>query len=131
MIILSVSSNVLLLVVGSYSLSVRQNGGHRRNIKHYRILQLHNGWFCIHPNHPFSTLNQLIDYYSRKFTAFSLPAYFWNTLWPKLKNYEKKTFSKMLRFFCLQVLLMVYYASCLNLAYLVTRTQLQRLYLHL
>ncbi|XP_056591152.1 src-like-adapter 2 [Triplophysa dalaica] len=50
---------------GSYSLSIRQNGGNRGNIKHYRILQLHNGWFCIHPHHPFSTLNQLVDYYSR------------------------------------------------------------------
>ncbi|XP_052465693.1 src-like-adapter 2 [Carassius gibelio] len=50
---------------GSYSLSVRQNGGHVHNVKHYRIHQLHNGWFYIHHSNYFSTLTQLVDFYSR------------------------------------------------------------------
>ncbi|XP_042622331.1 src-like-adapter 2 [Cyprinus carpio] len=50
---------------GSYSLSMRQDGGHVHNVKHYRIHQLHNGWFYIHQSHYFSTLTQLVDYYSR------------------------------------------------------------------
>lgn len=50
---------------GNYSLSIRQHSGHTHKIKHYRILLLHNGWFCIHPSRPFSTLNQLVNYYSR------------------------------------------------------------------
>lgn len=54
------------LVVGSYSLSMRQDRGHVHSVKHYRIHQLHNGWFYIHQSHYFSTLTQLVDYYSRK-----------------------------------------------------------------
>ncbi|XP_073681415.1 src-like-adapter 2 [Garra rufa] len=50
---------------GFYSLSVRQDRGHVCNVKHYRIQQLHNGWFYIHYSHYFSTLTQLVDYYSR------------------------------------------------------------------
>ncbi|XP_016420188.1 src-like-adapter 2 [Sinocyclocheilus rhinocerous] len=50
---------------GSYSLSMRQDGGHVHNVKHYRIHQLHNGWYYIHHSHYFSTLTQLVDYYSR------------------------------------------------------------------
>uniref|UniRef100_A0A8C2FK14 Si:ch211-25d12.7 n=1 Tax=Cyprinus carpio TaxID=7962 RepID=A0A8C2FK14_CYPCA len=51
---------------GSYSLSMRQDRGHVHSVKHYRIHQLHNGWFYIHQSHYFSTLTQLVDYYSRK-----------------------------------------------------------------
>ncbi|KTF81211.1 hypothetical protein cypCar_00003033 [Cyprinus carpio] len=50
---------------GSYSLSMRQDRGHVHSVKHYRIHQLHNGWFYIHQSHYFSTLTQLVDYYSR------------------------------------------------------------------
>uniref|UniRef100_A0A671PA26 Si:ch211-25d12.7 n=1 Tax=Sinocyclocheilus anshuiensis TaxID=1608454 RepID=A0A671PA26_9TELE len=49
---------------GSYSLSMRQDGGHVHNVKHYRIHQLHNGWYYVHHSHYFSTLTQLVDYYS-------------------------------------------------------------------
>uniref|UniRef100_A0A8C2HP56 Si:ch211-25d12.7 n=1 Tax=Cyprinus carpio TaxID=7962 RepID=A0A8C2HP56_CYPCA len=49
---------------GSYSLSMRQDRGHVHSVKHYRIHQLHNGWFYIHQSHYFSTLTQLVDYYS-------------------------------------------------------------------
>ncbi|KAI2659184.1 Src-like-adapter 2 [Labeo rohita] len=35
------------------------NRGHMPNVKHYRIHQLHNGWFYIHHSHYFSTLAQL------------------------------------------------------------------------
>ncbi|XP_016122329.1 src-like-adapter 2 [Sinocyclocheilus grahami] len=51
--------------ISSYSLSMRQDIGHVHNVKHYRIHQLHNGWFYIHQSHYFSTLTQLVDYYSR------------------------------------------------------------------
>ncbi|XP_009304328.1 src-like-adapter 2 [Danio rerio] len=50
---------------GLYSLSVRQHSGQMHTVLHYKIYQLHNGWFYIQPNHPFSTLSQLVDYYSR------------------------------------------------------------------
>ncbi|XP_050978366.1 src-like-adapter 2 [Labeo rohita] len=50
---------------GSYSLSMRQDRGHMPNVKHYRIHQLHNGWFYIHHSHYFSTLAQLVDHYTR------------------------------------------------------------------
>ncbi|KAL1265772.1 hypothetical protein QQF64_003799 [Cirrhinus molitorella] len=49
---------------GSYSLSTRQDRGHLQFVKHYRVHQLHNGWFYIHKNHCFSTLTQLVDYYT-------------------------------------------------------------------
>ncbi|XP_016337926.1 src-like-adapter 2 [Sinocyclocheilus anshuiensis] len=44
---------------------MRQDGGHVHNVKHYRIHQLHNGWYYVHHSHYFSTLTQLVDYYSR------------------------------------------------------------------
>ncbi|XP_043107549.1 src-like-adapter 2 [Puntigrus tetrazona] len=50
---------------GSYSLSMRQDRDSVHCVKHYRIHQLHNGWFCIHQSPYFSTLTQLVDYYSR------------------------------------------------------------------
>ncbi|XP_048028344.1 src-like-adapter 2 isoform X4 [Megalobrama amblycephala] len=54
---------------GSYSLSIRHDRDHMHNVKHYRIHQIDNGWFYIHKNRPFSTLIQLVDYYSRPFNG--------------------------------------------------------------
>ncbi|XP_056107485.1 src-like-adapter 2 isoform X2 [Rhinichthys klamathensis goyatoka] len=54
---------------GSYSLSIRQDRDHVHNVKHYRIHQLDNNWFYIHHNRTFSTLTQLVDYYSRPFNG--------------------------------------------------------------
>lgn len=45
---------------------MRQDRDHVHNVKHYRINQLDNNWFYIHYNRTFSTLTQLVDYYSRK-----------------------------------------------------------------
>lgn len=50
---------------GCYSLSVRKS--HQatvESIKHYRINQLENGWFYISPRLTFSTLQDMVDYYS-------------------------------------------------------------------
>ncbi|KAK7119412.1 hypothetical protein R3I94_021302 [Phoxinus phoxinus] len=54
---------------GSYSLSIRQDRDHAHNVKHYRIHQLDNNWFYIHHNRTFSTLTQLVDYYSQPFNG--------------------------------------------------------------
>ncbi|KAG1949579.1 src-like-adapter [Pimephales promelas] len=54
---------------GSYSLSIRQDRGHVHNVKHYRIHQLDNNWFYIHHNRTFSTITQLVDFYSRPFNG--------------------------------------------------------------
>lgn len=67
--------HVFALAVGLYSLSVRQHSGQMHAVLHYKIYQLHNGWFYIQQNHPFSTLSQLVDYYSREHkVAKSYPA---------------------------------------------------------
>ncbi|XP_062871859.1 src-like-adapter 2 [Trichomycterus rosablanca] len=50
---------------GSHSLSVRKNNRvDRHSIKHYRIHRLDNGWLFISPRLTFSTLGQLVEYYS-------------------------------------------------------------------
>ncbi|KAM3921423.1 src-like-adapter 2 [Leptodactylus fuscus] len=50
---------------GCYTLSVRKsNQAAADSIKHYRISQLQNGWFYISPRLTFSTLQDMVDYYS-------------------------------------------------------------------
>ncbi|XP_071967931.1 src-like-adapter 2 isoform X2 [Engystomops pustulosus] len=50
---------------GCYSLSVRKSHQTTRDsIKHYRIHQLENGWFYISPRLTFSTLHDMVEYYS-------------------------------------------------------------------
>ncbi|XP_040291901.1 src-like-adapter 2 [Bufo bufo] len=50
---------------GCYSLSVRKsNQATLDSIKHYRINQLQNGWYYISPRLTFSTLQDMVDYYS-------------------------------------------------------------------
>ncbi len=117
----------IALVVGSYSLSMRQDRDNVHNVKHYRIHQLHNGWFYIHQSHYFSTLTQLVDYYSRKLNISPIPPskdsplHFnedKNNIW-MLKGREET-----LNFFRLQGLLLVRTVSWLNLAFFMTPTEL-------
>ncbi|XP_073539767.1 src-like-adapter 2 isoform X1 [Phyllobates terribilis] len=50
---------------GCYSLSVRKsNQASLDSVKHYRINQLENGWFYISPRLTFSTLQEMVEYYS-------------------------------------------------------------------
>ncbi|XP_073419012.1 src-like-adapter 2 [Dendrobates tinctorius] len=50
---------------GCYSLSVRKsNQASLDSIKHYRINQLENGWYYISPRLTFSTLQEMVEYYS-------------------------------------------------------------------
>ncbi|XP_075701639.1 src-like-adapter 2 [Rhinoderma darwinii] len=50
---------------GCYSLSVRKSTqATPDSIKHYRINQLGNGWFYISPRLTFSTLQDMVNYYS-------------------------------------------------------------------
>ncbi|XP_030634157.1 src-like-adapter 2 [Chanos chanos] len=51
---------------GSYSLSVLQSSGTTYFVKHYRINRLLNGWFYILPRLTFSSLSQLVEYYSER-----------------------------------------------------------------
>ncbi|XP_078506639.1 src-like-adapter 2 [Lissotriton helveticus] len=50
---------------GGYSLSIRRTShASWDSIKHYRINRLENGWLYISPRLTFSTLHELVEYYS-------------------------------------------------------------------
>ncbi len=110
---------------------MRQDRDIEHNVKHYRIHQRHNGWFYIHQSHYFSTLTQLVDYYSRKLKwqwgcklnippSKDSPLHFneyKNNIW--MLKWREET----LNFFRLQGL-MVRTFSWLNLAYIMTPAEL-------
>lgn len=63
---------------GSYSLSVRdfdQNQGEM--VKHYKIRNMDNGGYYISPRITFSSLHELVEYYTRVYRAGAGPACGW------------------------------------------------------
>lgn len=67
---------------GSYSLSVRdfdQNQG--ETVKHYKIRNMDNGGYYISPRVTFSSLHELVEYYTRVYRAGAGPTCGWGMGW--------------------------------------------------